>query len=316
LIDTRPTIIKSWGTNQDKQTLYSANKEMPGYLYTVVLSHLHGIVSCLVIVAMLPFADYGFAEDGVSPPARTISHQSKPDAATTAHSSLFKESLHILGSARTPVARWEAPIKLAIIGSVDELMTSRTLKIFNEISLLTGIRYRIIKHRFSEARVYAESLRFTPDYDLSICDSDDSAACANFVVVISDRAAMHDIAMSFPLRQIYQRATSNYSKDALCFFSPGISPSRVIVRAMVFVEQILDDAMIQTCLQEEIFQSFGLFGDFTNSRYFSFNNQVEPKSITKYDKRLLSSLYDQSFAPGIFAKPVVKQLVEYCSTFC
>ena len=66
----------------------------------------------------------------------------------------------------------------------------------------------------------------------------------------------------------------------------------------MFVSSDLAEPMLRTCLQEEIYQSFGLFNDFSGSNYFSFNNIVAPKSITHYDRTLLTSIYDPAFQPG------------------
>ena len=45
---------------------------------------------------------------------------------------------------------------------------------------------------------------------------------------------------------------------------------RRISLAVVYVRSDLDPSMLETCLQEEIYQSFGLFGDYTGSTLFSF----------------------------------------------
>lgn len=223
---------------------------------------------------------------------------------------LYTESMQVLGNPRTPIARWNGPIRLAVVGANDEFLEAKILPIFNEISLLIGLQYRVIRHNFVTADEYAQLLRTTPQYDFSLCDKTEPQYCANFIVIISERDSIHDIAISLPLRPVFQQATST-TEDTLCFFSPGITRDREIVRSLVYVPVDLEPAMKLTCLHEEIYQSFGLFGDHTDSYYFSFNNRVEPKVITRYDKWLLSSLYDRTISSTSFSAQVVQQLVNY-----
>ena len=83
-----------------------------------------------------------------------------------------------------------------------------------------------------------------------------------------------------------------------------------IRQALVFVRNDLSQDMVRTCLQEEIYQSFGMFNDFTGSRYYSFNNRIEPKVITRYDRALLETIYDSGFRQGAPVFMVVKKLME------
>jgi len=232
-------------------------------------------------------------------------------SAASTQNKLQNESVHVLGRARTPVARWYENVNVALVGSFSESEKRKIDSILDEISLLSGIDYTVINHNIVDASDYVNVLEDSGDYQLSLCDSNDKDLCANFVVVQTDRAVMGRIAKAFPLRPVFLKATES-PDDTLCFFSPGIRRYTEIVSSLVYVDSGLDEAMRQTCLQEEIYQSFGLFGDYSDSRYFSFNNVVKPKAITAYDKRLLSSLYDQDFPPGTFAAPVAQQLAEYC----
>ena len=234
---------------------------------------------------------------------------------------LFDEAVQILGGTRIPVLRWYQSINLAVVGTRDPSLNAVIKSIFNDISLLTGIRYRTLSHSLVDPLDYIRALKNTPAYNLSICDSYQTAYCTNFVVIISDRETMHQIAKEFPLRQVYQQATSDKPNSTVqteltCFFAPGISFSTEIVQSVVYVQDNIGTDLQQTCLQEEIYQSFGLLGDYSNSAYFSFNNQVKPKAITAFDKRLLSSLYDKTFARGTEAVPVARQLSEYCRSRC
>lgn len=223
--------------------------------------------------------------------------------------------MHVLGGHRTPIARWDGPVRFALVGEIDQAVEATVLSIFSEISLFTGIHIQRIHHEIKTAADYASALAQSPPYDMTICDNSNPGVCANFVVIVSGRTDMNRVAVTLPLRPVYQRATAP-SDQVLCFFSPGLARGTEIVRSIVYVDSELDKTMINTCLQEEIYQSFGLFGDYSKSRYFSFNNEVTAKRITPYDKRLLTSLYDRAFPRGTFAAPVASQLSEYCVSGC
>ncbi len=252
---------------------------------------------------------------------------------------LYNESIQILGVGRAPVVRWHDNIRLAMVGEIQKETVDTIQSLFREISLFTGVRFRVINHLVENAEQYADLLNRSPPYDLGLCDQGNPTICANFVVVLSDRSSMHNVAMALPLRPVFQRATSLSSSErntvsdvvndeeaggtssaatnsVLCFFSPGIYRNTRIVRSVVYVQNSLSLAMKRTCLQEEIYQSFGLFGDVTESGYFSFNNRVAIKKITTYDKRLLTSLYDGEFGPGTPAHVVARQLHDYCYWGC
>ncbi len=126
---------------------------------------------------------------------------------------------------------------------------------------------------------------------------------------------MANIALSLPLKPVFQQATAQ--KDSIhCFFSPTVTSNFEITHSIVWVRDDLDVPMLNTCLQEEIYQSFGLFNDFSNSQFYSFNNIVAPKDITSFDKQLLASLYDAAFSPGSSILPIARQLSDYCKVDC
>ena len=282
----------------------------------VPLKYCIGLIGFYLIA--LSFSETTRAEE-ISEPIVSVDqpeHHSPDQSGIQFTNNLLAESIHILGSSRIPITRWNGTVNLAVIGTTDEYIHSKILPVFNEISLLSGIHYQLIAHEFDSADDYAQALATTPQFDLSACDKTSPQICANFVVIISGRKAISNIADTFPLRPVYQRAAKATDDNTLCFFSPGISRSREIVRSLVYVQSDLNESMKLTCLKEEIYQSFGLFGDYTDSQYFSFNNQVKPKSISRYDKWLLTSLYDQSFTAETYAPSVAKQLVEYCRSRC
>ena len=134
-------------------------------------------------------------------------------------------------------------------------------------------------------------------------------ACGNFFVIFADVVEMEAITRAIPLRPVYQKAFSN-PQGVKCFFSPFQTGYMEIRQALVFVNKDLPREMVRTCLQEEIYQSFGMFNDYTGSAYYSFNNKIEPKVITRYDRALLETIYDSSFKQGAPVFAVVRKLME------
>ncbi|OED37125.1 hypothetical protein AB833_24545 [Chromatiales bacterium (ex Bugula neritina AB1)] len=223
---------------------------------------------------------------------------------------LAAETIHILGGIRSRVPRWNDTVRMAIIGGTASIDNAIVRSLTNELSLYSGINIEILQHNIADAKLYLYEISNSARYAPSICDRHNQRKCANFVVIISSQSDMNRIARAYPMRPIYQKAT-NSKEQVHCFFSPGIAPNFEIKRGIVFVNNNLDDQMRQTCLQEEIYQSFGLFNDYTNSTYYSFNNMVEVKKITRFDKMLLSSLYDRAHPPGTLARTIAMQMTEY-----
>lgn len=56
--------------------------------------------------------------------------------------------------------------------------------------------------------------------------------------------------------------------------------------------------MQRTCLQEEIWHSFGLYNNVEGSKLFSFNNAVAHKTLTRYDRAPIQALYASRVKPG------------------
>lgn len=229
---------------------------------------------------------------------------------------LLTESLHILGGVRNRVPRWTDPVRIGVVGVTDVKTLQKIRALANQISLFTGLNYRFLQHGFADANQYQIALSNSPSYDLALCNGyQTDLECANFVIIIATQSTMHQISKTLPMRRIFQKATAG-EEDVACFFSPGVSANFEINRSVVFINSNLNQSMRHTCLQEEMVQSFGLFNDYSNSRYFSFNNVVSAKGLTAYDKMLLSSLYDRAHPIGSMAGTIANSLVEYCQTGC
>lgn len=230
-------------------------------------------------------------------------------------SRLMAESLHILGGVRNRVPRWNDSIRLAIVGVSDAGTTEYIKSLVSLISLYTGLDYKVLRHSYADARQYLVAVTQSPRYDLALCNGYQTLECANFIIIVSSQSTMHQIARSLPMRSVYQTATAGHEQVA-CFFSPGVSANFEIKRSVVFVNSELDRQMLRTCLQEEVFQSFGLFNDYSDSKYFSFNNIIDVKYLTRFDKILLTSLYDKSNPTGSMARALAQEVVNYCRLHC
>jgi len=221
---------------------------------------------------------------------------------------LADQATHILGGNANVISRWSNEIKLAVVGGEHPAFVEQAAELVNDIATQIGLSYREINIAELNAQGYNEKLSNGEKYDFSLCDEDDNEVCANLVVVQSTVDEVRQMADAIPLRDVYKRSLTE-GKNPYCFFAPFIDGSMNIRQAFVFVRADLDPAMTRTCLQEEIYQSFGLFNDASGSTWFSFNNRVEPKDITPMDKRLLRCLYSPDFRPGVPAFVVVKKFI-------
>ncbi len=223
---------------------------------------------------------------------------------------LLTETIHVLGGVNNRVPRWSSDVRMALVGTLSTTVKHNLDALLTQLSLYSGLEFRWIKHKYSATTDYIDAVSKSPQHDLTLCSRDDSDDCANFVVILSEQTNMHQITLSLPMRPVYQKATAA-NENVHCFFSPGISRKFDIQRSVVYINSNLSEKMQNTCLQEEITQSLGLFNDYTGSHYYSFNNVVSPKQLTAHDKMLLSSLYDRAYSPGTWAALIAQQVIEY-----
>lgn len=220
---------------------------------------------------------------------------------------IWDQAIHILGGNANVTSRWVGPVRFSVVvGDGTErqkFATDVALDVVEEITTLTSLPLSVVRPEYAVMSEYVQALKQSELYQLLPCKA--TKQCANLVVVLADIPTMREIANAIPLRKVFQQALEN-SSDVVCFFAP-FQRASVIKQALVFVREDLPGSMIRTCLQEEIYQSFGLFNDYTDSEYFSFNNRVEEKNITRYDQALLQSMYE--FEPGAPAFAVVKHLM-------
>ena len=84
-----------------------------------------------------------------------------------------------------------------------------------------------------------------------------------------------------------------------------------MIFAVVMIRAELPDALIESCIEEEMAQTLGLFNDDPKVRPTIFNDDEEFGLLTEHDRLLLSILYDQRLKPGMSretAMPLVRQI--------
>lgn len=162
-----------------------------------------------------------------------------------------------------------------------------------------------IAAKSARAAFIAEERSYASGLDPAACEPDGARRCARFVVLVTGRRAMAAVAETLRLRRVHRRAIGAGGTPH-CFFMPSVGAGPRISRALVFVDKTLALPMLNTCLHEEIYQSFGLFGDYSGSRHFSFDDVVAPKHLTRFDRALLATLYreESPSAAGVAARLV------------
>lgn|GEM_PF-1838622 len=227
----------------------------------------------------------------------------------TEQTQLYDEVLHVLGGNANIISRWVGDIRFASVGEANDDVHAMALSTVQRVAQDANLVVVPIQHDVRSATEYLQAVEKTASSDLSICERSNGESCANLVVLFSETNTMRRLADRIPLRSLYAKALDKTS-DIPCFFAPFIDGGMVIRQAFVYVSKDLSQQMLRTCLQEEIYQSFGLFNDVSESKFFSFNNVVEPKSITEYDRMLLRQVYDPVHRPGSPVFAVVMRMMK------
>lgn len=210
---------------------------------------------------------------------------------------VYAEALHVLGGNVNVVSKWTAEIRYALLAGREPVARRILQDTMLDVAVQTGLRARAVRPEDSRASTQLAAIERDSSYRLAVCDVREPSLCANFFVVVTDLDTMRGLAGAVPLRDVY-RSSLQEDGSVHCFFSPRQNARREIVGAFVFVQDKLSPEMLRTCLHEEIYQSFGLFNDISGSQFFSFDNRVEPKRITAFDRALLASVYDPDVKPG------------------
>ena len=223
---------------------------------------------------------------------------------------LYKQAVQILGGNESVVSKWHEDIRFVVIGGGDTAgVVARS--VIEEAASIAELAVAFPAHTLDSGRDYLAFVRESPPRWLSpSCSGDASKPCFNFAVVFSDYRTMRELAQAIPIHPHVYRFMESHPQMP-CLYAPFHSGRQMIWQALVLIRNDLDAAMQQTCLQEEIYQSLGLFNDYSGSTLFSFNNIVAPKSITAYDKALLAALYDPRVKSGYPVNFVMQIFMEH-----
>lgn len=222
---------------------------------------------------------------------------------------LYHQAVAILGGNESVVSRWEGGIRFAVIGG-DEATSAAAREVVTEAASIAGLEVSFPSIDVASAADYVQFVRQTRPHFLSDpCTDDPREPCFNFVVLFADYDIMHELSEAIPLHPLFH-GFLDADPTMACFFSPFHIGRQSIWQALVYIRNDLSPDLRQTCLQEEIYQSLGLFNDYTDSTLFSFNNVVAPKRITKYDRALLAALYDPRVKSGYPVNLVVRIFLE------
>jgi len=260
-----------------------------------VRTSTRSLVCCVCVPALLVFPYQLFAGTALSK-----AEQGK----------ILDEAVHILGGNANIISRWDDKILFTQIGSDanEALIANRIIK---EVTSAIGLDLELILVKRDgklDGNDYLARVQQSPRFDLSLCPETDSS-CANFVVVHTNAETMLALATEIPLRPVYRESLQR-SAEIPCFFAPHLITASRIRQVLVYIREDLSTELTETCLQEEIWQSFGLFGDVTGSSYFSFDNRVVPKKITSYDRALLEAVYHPDLGPGAPVFRVLKVFMD------
>ena len=91
----------------------------------------------------------------------------------------------------------------------------------------------------------------------------------------------------------------------------GQSETGEILSAIIVIRHELPEDLLESCIEEELAQSMGLFNDDEQVRPSMFNDDQEFALLTRHDELLLRILYDPRLRPGmpmVEAMPVVREI--------
>ncbi|MEM7403876.1 MAG: DUF2927 domain-containing protein [Pseudomonadota bacterium] len=222
---------------------------------------------------------------------------------------LYQQAVHILGGNGNVVSRWHDALRVAIVGLASP---EEAIGIVASAAGLARLSYSVTKAPAGDAAAYNTLLQDTPAYALGAdCAAKPShGQCPNLVIIETDNPTMQALSTTIPMPGVHLQALRR-DPDLECFFYAFRDGRLRIRQAVVYVRSGLSDAMRKTCLNEEIYQAFGMFGDYTNSVDFSFNNVVAPKALTRFDQLLLQALYDDRVKAGYPVHHVATVFLDY-----
>lgn len=209
--------------------------------------------------------------------------------------------------------RWHGPVQWAVYASPAEQARARPLvhSFAARLSMLTGLAFRAVGAETSpdpgphagpaNLQVWVVPERIGGMLDTLPPDGPE--------VDDAGRAVRARIAGFI---RTWYGATA--SPCAAQFFNVGrpAAEAGTILGALVLIRAGLPDALLRSCIEEELTQAMGLPNDDAGVRPSIFNDEKEFGVLTAHDELLLRVLYDPRLAPGMppdIAMPVVRRII-------
>ena len=181
-----------------------------------------------------------------------------------------------LGGVSGILAKWGAnPVAITVQGRPTQELAAMASKHLNEISRLTGVRFKQV----------------TPGTNVPSID-----------LIFLKRAQMG--AIKGP--NIDPKAIQSLASDPTmaCFFLKWHKPADQIVKAIVVVNIELEPVRVDSCLLEELTQVMGLPNDVKAYWKTLFNPLDVSFTYSEWDALYLKTLYDPRLKPGMNAEAV------------
>ncbi len=189
------------------------------------------------------------------------------------------------------LTRWEGPLRVALIGDVNERYTGYAERHLVDLAELSGL-------------------------EIMLVDLDD----ANVVVILSPEP--FDRALD-SYRTIYRRffasdrtmeeVTAQMKSEATCYATVLTDRGGdVITGAMALIPTDEGRFVVRACIIEELTQAMGLFNDSDDILPSIFNDSSPNMVLSDHDRILLQVLYDRRLEPGMTwnqAEPIVRTAV-------
>jgi Protein of unknown function (DUF2927) len=213
-----------------------------------------------------------------------------------------------LGSARI-LRRWQGPVLWAVYAEAAEQTRVRPLVdgLARRLAGLTGLEFRPAGAASGQRSTRANlQVWVVPDRIEGLLRSFPANAPAT-----GDAGRIIRARIAGFIRTWYGAAVSPCVAQ---FFNVDLPAAEAgtILGALVLVRAGLPDALLRSCIEEELTQAMGLPNDDAAVRPSIFNDEKEFGVLTAHDELLLRILYDPRLEPGMTpgtAMPVVRQII-------
>jgi len=176
------------------------------------------------------------------------------------------------------LVRWQGPLRVALVGEVDERYKSYALQHLADLAQLSGLEVTLAP-----------------------------LEQANVVVILSpnpfERAldTYRDVYRPFfTSDRAMEVVTAQMKEEATCYAQVVTDDRRsVITEAMALIPTDQGRFVVRACIIEELTQIMGLFNDSDEIRPSIFNDSSPNLVLSEHDRLLVRLLYDTRLQPGM-----------------